>query len=89
MCSKIVSNTLIYVTLQQFCRVTGPRVIPNRENSGQPGVILDMKLKFQVLCFCITLRHCRFLLKESNNCLVILGAIKRFCVVALYFRLGL
>ena len=30
MCSKIVSNTLIYVTLQQFCRVTG-----TSGNSGQ------------------------------------------------------
>ena len=51
MCSKIVSNTLIYVpvALQQFCRVTGIS-----GNSGQPGVILDMKLKLQVICFCIT-----------------------------------
>ena len=30
MCSKIVSNTLIYVTLQQFCRVTA-----TLGNSGQ------------------------------------------------------
>ena len=31
-----------------------PRVIPDRKNFAQPGVILDIKLKLQVLCFCIT-----------------------------------
>ena len=60
MCSKIVSNTLIYlpVALQQFCRVTG-----TSGNSGQEKfrtawgtVILDIKLKLQVLC-CITYRY--------------------------------
>ena len=35
------------------------------------------------LCY---LCHCKLLFRELNNCQVILGAIKRFCVVVLYFR---
>ena len=58
MCSKIVSNTLIYVpvALQQFCRVTG--------TSGNSGLEkfqtawgnfgCETKIASITLCFCIT-----------------------------------
>ena len=55
-----------------------------------------MKPKLQVLpvCFCITYGMSLLIIIlgiKYFNCLVILEAIKRFCVpvVALYFRLGL
>ena len=54
MCSKIVSNIVIYVNCNNSVGLPVHRVITDRENFGQPGVISDMKLKLQVLCFCTT-----------------------------------
>ena len=89
MCLKIVSNTLIYVTLQHFCRVTGTSGNSGQEKFWTAWGNFKHETKIASIIFLYYLCHCRLLFQESNNCLVILGAIKRFCVVALYFRLGL